>query len=211
MRPPSGLRGWWGGADPGLATYWEAPSDHSITYLRPIDERRVAGRSGQQNPRLRVDCAADLKASSATRAASIRLGPWPNPRVAVSRAGFLAVGGNPRHEIEIYPLTRDAPGQSRAKAGPAIGGRRPGFHGRDIRAEGPGERITSLGARGWASPDAAPNESLRKPPRKGCGRVDRLGPRSCGVGTQSPLGPSAATRCGTRRPRRGVGSAGPAR
>ncbi len=102
-RPPR-LVGWSGS---GLATYWEAPADHSITYLRPIDERRVALVVLDNKTRGYELIVRDLKASSATRATSIRLGPWPNPRVAVSRAGFLAVGGNPRHEIEIYPLKRD--------------------------------------------------------------------------------------------------------
>ena len=102
-RPPR-LAGWSGS---GPATYWEAPSDHSITYLRPIDERRVALVVLDNKTRSYELTVRDLKASSAARVASIQLGPWPNPRVAVSRAGFLAVGGNPRHEIEIYPLARD--------------------------------------------------------------------------------------------------------
>ena len=64
MRPPSVLRGWWDGAAPVLPRIGKLRSDHSITYLRPIDERRVALVVLDNKTRGYELIVRDLKASS---------------------------------------------------------------------------------------------------------------------------------------------------
>jgi WD40 repeat protein len=99
-RPPR-FAGW---SKAGLATFWEAPVGHSITYLRPIDDRRVALVLLNNQTRVYELIIRDVKSTAGKAVASIPLGRWPNPRVAISKAGYLAVGGNSRNEIEIHPL-----------------------------------------------------------------------------------------------------------
>ena len=99
-KSPARIAAW---SESALLSLWEAPAGHTITDIQPLDVKRVAVILLDHRSR-EFDLVVRELGNPGATAASIHLVAWPNPRIAASRAGYLAVGASSLNEIEIVRL-----------------------------------------------------------------------------------------------------------